>query len=296
MSDDNPPATYSDIDYAIYVYGANDQWMIFQNGSNPQSGGVDSLQAGDRIEIRRVGDEITYWLNGALIYTSLNSASGMTLYMAAFSYTASATYGPYGWNEVPGSVWIEGDDFHYIDANGIERYIYGDDGGHKDAGLPGSIWQESTFVAWLDANSKKRVGHDDQEYADVEYQDVDHTDTPHQDTSHTNTHTNTGHSNVSAYSDHTDTHGDVAHGDYYVDTYDDHDDGFHDDDHQDEHTDTHTDTHGDVPHTNYGHSNVAAYNDHGDVAHVNIPHVDEHTDIPHEDDAHVDKPDYVGST
>lgn len=134
----------------------------------------------------------------------------------------------------PGSVWIEGDYCYYIDASGNRRRLQGPSGGAQ-TGEKGSLWVESQWWAWIDENFIKRTGHIDIPFANsgggTSHLDVAHGDVP------------------------AGTHGDVAQ----------------------------FSNHGDVPFVN-----VASHGDHRDVAFAN--HIDNFTDAFHSDtpDTHTD--------
>ena len=52
-----------------------------------------------------------------------------------------------------GSIWVEGDDLHYIDAFDAEQVIEGTSvGGTGGTGRPGSLWVESGQIHWINAD------------------------------------------------------------------------------------------------------------------------------------------------
>ena len=55
----------------------------------------------------------------------------------------------------PGSVWIEGANLHYIAADGKERRLYKSQV-KTTAGRPGSAWVEGTSLCYLDASKNKK--------------------------------------------------------------------------------------------------------------------------------------------
>jgi len=175
---------------------------------------------------------------------------------------------------VPGSLWVEENSLHYIDADGDERTCStaGASGGpHTDTGaLGGSAWVE-TYVHWIrESGSVEKRGH-----ADVAHSDG---------TIHTDVHNDTAHSDSHGDSGHADSHGDAAHSDSHGDTHG--DEPFIP---PDPHIDFHADVHGDVNHQDT-HSDVAhSDTSHGDVAHSD--HTDTHTD--HGDTAAQNQPTVV---
>lgn len=148
---------------------------------------------------------------------------------------------------IVGSVWVEpAGGLNYVDSSGVERQVYlsGAASPHADAAaLGGSVWVESTYLHWVYSGGGEQYAHAD----------------THSD--------GTAHSDVT----HTDTHGDVSHGD--IATVNVHAN----------HTDVgHADSHGDVPHTDVSHTD----------SHADVTHAD-HTD--HADVAHDDKPESMGT-
>jgi len=176
-----------------------------------------------------------------------------------------------------GSLWLDDDAYlHYIDSSGEERkVVWTDASPHADtAALIGSTWIEGDYLHWITAAAnQERIGH-----ADAHGDGTPHQDS-HSDTSHSDSHTDVAHS---------DSHGDVAHSDSHSDT---HGDGHGDDElpHIDTHSDFHNDTHGDS-HTD-SHSDSAHSDTHGDVTHVDTHN--DHSD--HNDTVHQDKPELIGA-
>jgi hypothetical protein len=197
---------------------------------------------------------------------------------------------------VPGSFWMELDDIRYVNQAG--NYVYQIIGpviqNHPTA-LRGSIWISQGFFRWIDRSSNERVAHQDVTHTDGA---GGHLDVPHTDTGHGDTHTDGTHGDV---------HTDVPHSDF-------HGDGHTDVPHSDRpHTDTHSDgsIHNDQPNYHFdfndtihndgaGHSDINAHgdggiqhNDHYDT-HNDIIHLDAPTVIDHNDQAHQDSPAQVG--
>ena len=57
---------------------------------------------------------------------------------------------------LPGSIWVDGTDLHYISETGTERKATGSNSGSV-AGLAGSIWIEGTQLAYIDNTQTKRI-------------------------------------------------------------------------------------------------------------------------------------------
>lgn len=181
---------------------------------------------------------------------------------------------------VPGSVWVEGTDLHYIDADGDERYCrMAGTSGHSDSvAVAGSAWVE-TFVHWIkEGGTVEQVGHADVTHADGTIHIDDHFDTAHSDVhgdhSHGDDHGDGGGGGGVPHGD--DAHGDESHSDAGSVPKQTHTDVPHNDTphgdtpHDDSHTDTHTDqAHVDIAHDD-GHNDHA---DHGDVEAQNQPTV-----------------------
>lgn len=163
-----------------------------------------------------------------------------------------------------GSVWVEDDDLHYVDADGDERRVRSlGIVGHTDSvAKPGSVWVE-TYLHWIgqfaaNLGVRERPGHGDYHGDGTEHTDVHH-DTPHEDF-----HQDSGHADS-----HGDSHVDAPHEDH-TDAPAAHEDASHLDTHQDSHSDE------------------AAQNEHGDI------HIDIHQDKTiHSDVAHLDQPTVV---
>lgn len=56
-----------------------------------------------------------------------------------------------------GSLWIEGSDLHWIDANDVEQSVTGTDTGNNPSASNGSIWVEGTVLHYIDANGNERT-------------------------------------------------------------------------------------------------------------------------------------------
>jgi len=84
-SDPTSNASYSSIDYAIYLVG-NKQVYIYENGSS--KGYKTGYVSGDQFKINVDCDgKVTYYKNGALIYTSATTANS-TLYLDSSFYNS----------------------------------------------------------------------------------------------------------------------------------------------------------------------------------------------------------------
>jgi len=158
---------------------------------------------------------------------------------------------------IVGSVWIDGNDLHYIDESGGDRKcLSAGISGHNDAAAKaGSTWVQ-TYVHWIRGTGAREMpGHGDVTHSDGTV----HTDIAHSDS-------------------HGDAHGDAAHGDgAHSDVA--HSDAAHTDVAHLDHNDGpgHADQHSDTPHSDISHSDVA----HTDVAHSDVAHTDiAHSDIP----------------
>lgn len=186
---------------------------------------------------------------------------------------------------IPGSIWISlGGRLHYIDAtNGYRRLARVDDG-LVSAAKEGSVWQDSAYLNWVANDLHKYHGHDD----------IAHTDSsPHTDTPHGDSHGDDAHGDS-----HGDSHGDTSHGDSHTDNHEDtHGDSHLDtpSPHADTHNDFYLDTHDDVAHDDVGHDDS-----HSDSAHTDSSHNDTHSDDAHGDGgshgdvAHADQPVFIG--
>lgn len=67
-SDPTTDASYSSIDYAIYVRAEN-MTSVYNNGSEVWSGGINSAAAGDSFAIQHTGNQVIYTRNGQQIYS-----------------------------------------------------------------------------------------------------------------------------------------------------------------------------------------------------------------------------------
>lgn len=67
----------------------------------------------------------------------------------------SLVFSPAG--AVPGSVWVEGSELHYIASNGQEWAGTGVAGGAPGGAIPGSLWVEGENLAYIDQNGIGRT-------------------------------------------------------------------------------------------------------------------------------------------
>lgn len=205
----------------------------------------------------------------------------------------------------PGSVWVDGEELHFIDGAGVEWYYEGDlkeaAPAEAQAGsmwveeandqvcfvsetgdircLPrdvsesvsnaksGSIWINDSHIKYIDpVGDKVQAGIDD------------HSDQEHSDSGHDNHSDNSGHNNHSdsGHDDHSNSHSNSSH---YNSGHDNHSDNSGHDNHSNSHNDT---GHGDAYyHHNTGHDdhsdnsghddhwNSSGHNDHHDSGHDN---------------------------
>lgn len=248
----------------------------------------------------------------------------------------------------PGSIWIDGNDFRYVDDTGREwkwtgvpvapfsgqggsfwmevdllryinqagNYVYQVQGpvvAARPGSLPGSIWINGNYFRWIDTSSIEHYAH-----ADVTHSDGagGHIDVPHTDTGHGDTHTDGTHGDAHTDVPHQDFHGDghtdIAHSDgshgdtggynYHGDNgsnhSDTHFDCYHFPPYPPAHTDFsdpgnpsifHCDSHGDQAHQDSAHGDSAHNDDHNDQAHQDSPASSSHTDSSH-GDSHSDAP------
>jgi hypothetical protein len=214
----------------------------------------------------------------------------------------------------PGSIWVEGDQLHYVDANGAEWYVQGEYWGPSNPsgiganqGRPGSLWVEGdAYVHYCGAGGQDwrlplEFTHNDAAgptrsvpsiwiegsyfawgFNNGKFRAIQ----AHNDG--TGSHTDSGHS---------DSHIDGSHGDFHGDGHTDtphtdgaHSDGAHTDSHYDQHSDYNVYVHGDCqPLTNGNPSGT--HQDHQDqlqgLAHCDW-HDDSHADAAHGDSSHGD--------
>ncbi len=185
-----------------------------------------------------------------------------------------------------GTVWIHGDNLHYTDIAGNERYIYGPDGGLTSN--PNKLWAGTPAVgvryfAWIDYSLHSRTGHDNTPHVDHQ-DDTVHVNVPHVNTAHSNVHGDVAHYNVPHSDSHTDIHGDTPHTNWYWD------ETVIGDPHINQHYNiAHVNTHDNVPHSNSPYGDTAHVN-----THTNIAHGDSHTNTPaytdHDNTPHVNLP------
>lgn len=83
LTSDLTGVDYTDVEYGINQGGSLN---IFEAGAS--RGAFGAIATGNTLEVRRVGNTITYYKNSVLFYTSLVSASGKTLYPMISSYNA----------------------------------------------------------------------------------------------------------------------------------------------------------------------------------------------------------------
>jgi len=195
------------------------------------------------------------WIEGQYLH---HIASNQTT-----EYRFLGTYVSTPAGAVAGSVWAEGNDFHYIDASGDERLCHSSDStaaSHTDASaIGGSLWVE-TYTHWVrESGTLERRGHNDVAHADGTVHD-DHTDS----VSHGDAHGDVAHTDTAGI-----PHTDAAHNDI---THQDHNDG---------------PGHADLAHGDAAHGDTASV-PHGDVSHSDVPH----TDTPHSDAPHGDHSDH----
>ena len=131
--------------------------------------------------------------------------------------------------KLPGSVWISGNNIHFVDASGVEYYYTGALVSNIPTAIPGSIWMEGDSLHYIDASKNKRSLPGPSEGAvsaligciwvegsrikgvggsgiKVNYHVDAHSDGGHND------HTDTGTPHIDAPAGHSDTHND-QHGD-----------------------------------------------------------------------------------
>ena len=72
LSDSNPDANFTSIDYAVYLYSGT--VYVFESGAN--RGTFGTYQSGDLFSIERTGSTVVYKKNGATFYTSTVVSSG----------------------------------------------------------------------------------------------------------------------------------------------------------------------------------------------------------------------------
>ena len=84
LSDQNTNANYTTIDYAIYLR-TNGTVMVYENGSNRIPTNPPSYKAGDVFRIERVGNAITYYQNGGVLYASTIPSTSVLMADIAFS-------------------------------------------------------------------------------------------------------------------------------------------------------------------------------------------------------------------
>lgn len=318
LSADDPAGSRDAVDYCInLVTNGSADSVIYENGVSKLAS--QTFSTGDVLDVEvSTGNTVTYYKNGTLLYTSLTSAA-TTLYLVVCVYTNATVFSGADWSKVgdysgkqsfysagsvvipvgtdkfdgrsgaktAGSLWVEGDNFHYvdagasewyfagllvgtpaptaeagsiwvdssdgmlhyIDASNVERKVWSNSSPHTDAAAAvGSLWVEGDYMHIIAGSGVERTCH----------YDVSHSDgSPHTDTD---------------YGDHSDVaHDDTAHSDYTV---------------------PHTD------HTDGGHADVPY--SHGDTSHVDTPHTDHSNDshsdhTVHSDVAHQDNPTEVGA-
>ena len=80
LSDSNPDANFTSIDYAVYLYSGGAVY-IFESGTN--RGIFGTYQSGDRFSVERMGTTVVYKKNGSVFYTSTVASSGVLMADAA---------------------------------------------------------------------------------------------------------------------------------------------------------------------------------------------------------------------
>ena len=210
----------------------------------------------------------------------------------------------------PGSLWIEGDELHYVDQTGVEWQINGSlltNGPY----YPGSLWVETAdglhyvgqsqreFIVpyvysaqepalhndaavfngclWIETNSVHFMvnASECRIHADVAHQDgggaATHVDVPGSAIGHGDSHTD---------STHGDTHNDAPHGDFHGDG---HTDVAHSDGHNDIHDDTHNDIGHDDGHNDWTHTPNPGNHTDGTTIRTQVPPpTSAHTDLHHD--------------
>ncbi|WP_276365362.1 DUF6443 domain-containing protein [Chryseolinea sp. H1M3-3] len=86
FSDADTDASYTSLDYAIYLNGANAR--AYENGT--ARGTAVAIATGDALKIERIGTAVKYYKNGGLIYTS-TVPSNTALMVDASLYSTGAT-------------------------------------------------------------------------------------------------------------------------------------------------------------------------------------------------------------
>jgi hypothetical protein len=79
---DSGGAFYTLMEYVIELTGTGRIWTYETSlgGSEVARSPINSYNAGDVFQVRRVGNTVSYWHNGVQLYESLFSASGKTLF------------------------------------------------------------------------------------------------------------------------------------------------------------------------------------------------------------------------
>ena len=68
LSHGDTDGSYADIDYALFTYPATGQVMVFEGGA--YRGTFGTYAAGDVLAVTVEDGVVSYWRNGALLYTS----------------------------------------------------------------------------------------------------------------------------------------------------------------------------------------------------------------------------------
>lgn len=76
------PSHYSDIEFALYIY-SDKKVRVFENGTRKMLGPI--VSAGEKLSIKKIGNQIKYYLNDAIIYTSSLQVN-YDLYIMGTSY------------------------------------------------------------------------------------------------------------------------------------------------------------------------------------------------------------------
>jgi hypothetical protein len=234
--------------------------------------------------------------------------------------------------KLEGSLWVNGDNLHYVDHNGHEWRLTGWVSRPNPGGVAGSIWVEGHYLAWVSENGANICAFQTDPIAAPWVLGVtgpaaiegsiyhyagfftyvgappSHTWASHWDVAHSNTHgdahTNTGaHTDTPHSNTHTNTHGDIAHVNTAHVDHNDHNDTAHGNTHTDSHGNVaHQDQHGDYG-THYdaiyflndpppGHSDTQYHGDTPDNYHTNVAHTDTHGDVAHKDTPHTNHQDH----
>ena len=89
-SDPTASTSYTTIDYAAYVNQGI--FRVYENGVNKGTYGPATITASDVFRVTCDGNQVTYYVNGTLVYTSLTATSGAALHMSSSIYDTAYDY------------------------------------------------------------------------------------------------------------------------------------------------------------------------------------------------------------